>query len=249
VLHNDHLADLWQGLALNNLHDHYTHLLTGYVGSDDFLRQIGSMVKDLRKVNPKLVYVCDPVMGDEGHMYVPKSLLPIYRDEIVPLADIVTPNQYEVELLTGKKMTCEGEAWESLEWFHNLGVKTVVLTSTDFSDSVLYAYISHKQKDGVYQRYRIDVPRLGGHIHFTGTGDLFAAVFLAHSELCEGNMGMALEKAVNTLQAVIKNTLRHIPEEVRSGKVPVTSDQRELKLVQCKQQIESPVIELHAEKC
>lgn len=43
--------------------------------------------------------VCDPVMGDNGHMYVPEELLPIYRDTIVPLADIVTPNQYEVELV------------------------------------------------------------------------------------------------------------------------------------------------------
>lgn len=41
--------------------------------------------------------VCDPVMGDNGRMYVPESLLQIYRDTIVPLADIITPNQYEVE--------------------------------------------------------------------------------------------------------------------------------------------------------
>ena len=41
--------------------------------------------------------VCDPVMGDNGHMYVPKELLDIYRDKLIPLADIITPNQFEVE--------------------------------------------------------------------------------------------------------------------------------------------------------
>lgn len=41
--------------------------------------------------------VCDPVMGDNGHMYVPQELKEIYEKEIVPLADIVTPNQFELE--------------------------------------------------------------------------------------------------------------------------------------------------------
>ena len=41
--------------------------------------------------------VCDPVMGDNGKMYVPAELLPLYREHIVPLADIITPNQFEAE--------------------------------------------------------------------------------------------------------------------------------------------------------
>lgn len=41
--------------------------------------------------------VCDPVMGDDGKMYVPEELKDIYRTEIVPLADILTPNQFELE--------------------------------------------------------------------------------------------------------------------------------------------------------
>lgn len=44
-----------------------------------------------------LVLVCDPVMGDNGEMYVPKELKEIYKKEIVPLADILTPNQFELE--------------------------------------------------------------------------------------------------------------------------------------------------------
>nr|CAD7426611.1 unnamed protein product [Timema monikensis] len=90
------LDDLTDGLSQNGL-DNYTHLLTGYVGSPSFLKRIAQLVEHMRKINPKLIYVCDPVMGDNGHMYVPQELLPIYRDTILPLADIITPNQYEVE--------------------------------------------------------------------------------------------------------------------------------------------------------
>lgn len=94
----------------------------------------------------RLLAVCDPVMGDDGEMYVPKELLPIYRDEIVPLADIVTPNQFEVELLTERTVNTEQDAWDAIEWFHNKGVKTVAISSSELggADSLL-ALVSHKQ--------------------------------------------------------------------------------------------------------
>lgn len=88
-------------------------------------------------------------MGDDGIMYVPKELLPIYRDEIVPLADIVTPNQFEVELLTGKTISSEQDAWDAIEWFHNKGVKTVAISSSELGGSnSLLALVSHKE--GMY---------------------------------------------------------------------------------------------------
>lgn len=107
------------GLQINDL-DNVSHLLTGYVGSASFLEQVYETVKQLKKKNPELVYgmnncfsrnpwipiqetynlefsVCDPVMGDNGQMYVPEELLEIYRDKLIPLADVITPNQFEVE--------------------------------------------------------------------------------------------------------------------------------------------------------
>lgn len=88
--------DLTEGLSHNNLLN-YSHLLTGYVGSPSFLARIVELVPRIRQVNPGLIFVCDPVMGDNGEMYVPKELLPIYRDQILPIADIITPNQFEAE--------------------------------------------------------------------------------------------------------------------------------------------------------
>lgn len=70
-------------------------------------------------------------MGDNGELYVPKELLPIYRDEIISLADILTPNQYEAELLTGIKIKSINDAWKAIEEFHVKGIKTVAISSTN----------------------------------------------------------------------------------------------------------------------
>lgn len=247
VLNESQLAEVFSGLEDNELLPLYTHLLTGYVGNPAFLREIANIVKKLRSANPALVYVCDPVMGDDGVMYVPKELLPIYRDEIVPLADIVTPNQFEVELLTGKSVKTEQDAWDAIEWFHAKGVKTVAISSSELggSDSLL-AIVSHKGNgQSNQQRCRMIIPKQGNGIRFTGTGDLFASLFLAHSALTSFDICATLERTIASLQAVISKTLTYIPDEVKSGKIAVTSAQRELKIIQSKSEIEHPKVKIN----
>merc|ERR1712095_183154 len=104
VLDDEQLAELIEGLKINQI-DIYSHLINGYIGSDKFLKQLKETVTHLKSQNPDLIYVCDPVMGDTGPgWYVPQSLLPIYKGEILPLADVCVPNQFEAELLTGQLM-------------------------------------------------------------------------------------------------------------------------------------------------
>lgn len=248
VLNEKELEDVFSGLVANDLHQQYTHLLTGYVGNPAFLREIANILKILRSVNPALIYVCDPVMGDDGEMYVPKELLPIYRDEIVPLADIVTPNQFEVELLTERTVNTEQDAWDAIEWFHNKGVKTVAISSSELggADSLL-ALVSHKQGTNS-QRCRMVIPKQGNGIRFTGTGDLFASLFLAHSTLSKFDMCATLERTIASLQAVITKTLTYIPEDIKAGKLAVTSTQRELKIIQSKRDIEEPKVTCRCSK-
>lgn len=89
--------------------------------------------------------MCDPVLGDNGQLYVPESLIPIYQNEILPLSDICTPNQFEAELLTGIKINSNDDAWKATEWFHKKGVKTVVLSSTNFTkDDELIGFLSQQ---------------------------------------------------------------------------------------------------------
>ena len=102
VLNNEQLAELIEGLKINNLDEKYTHIINGYIGSEGFLKQLKDTVDHLKSKNPKLIFVCDPVMGDtEPGWYVPQSLMPIYRDEILPLADVCVPNQ--VKFISRKK--------------------------------------------------------------------------------------------------------------------------------------------------
>ncbi|KAK8569109.1 hypothetical protein V6N12_007641 [Hibiscus sabdariffa] len=81
VLNGRELLDLIEGLEANNLL-YYTHLLTGYIGSVSFLNSVLEVVDKLRSINPNLTYVCDPVMGDEGKLYVPEDLALVYREKV-----------------------------------------------------------------------------------------------------------------------------------------------------------------------
>lgn len=187
-------------------------------------------------------------MGDAGKMYVPETLLPIYRDEIIPLCDIATPNQYEVELLTGQKMVNEAGAWKGMEWFHDRGVRMVALSSSEIGGtSVLLAYLSSKKADGTLEKYKITIPKQGA-VHLTGTGDLFAALLLAHTTKLPNDLCLAFELTIAAVQSVIEVTLSSMSEVMQNGQVKVSAQQRELKIVQSKKQIEAPVIKLHAVK-
>lgn len=73
--------------------------------------------------------MCDPVLGDEGKLYVPEECIEVYRDSIVPLASILTPNQYELELLTGHTTTSLEDVFAACRQLHDAGPSTVVRAS------------------------------------------------------------------------------------------------------------------------
>ena len=75
--------------------------------------------------------VCDPVMGDssleeDGHMYVKEGLLGVYRDRIIPLATVITPNQYEAQLLTSRSIKTQQDALAVCQDLQQRGPSTVV---------------------------------------------------------------------------------------------------------------------------
>ncbi|XP_075233110.1 pyridoxal kinase [Lycorma delicatula] len=236
ILNEKDIEDLIEGLQLNHI-DYYTHLLTGYIGSAAFLNAVADVVKKLRKTNPNLIYVCDPVLGDNGKMYVPEELKDIYINKIIPLADIITPNQYEVELLTGSVVNSSSDAWKAIDKFHEKGCKTVVISSTSSlsGDSQLLAMASSIQ-GGQRQKLTINIPILNAT--FTGTGDLFSALFLAWMAKTNNNLKESLEKVLSTEHAILKRTLSFCNNEAE----PKNNLCRkfELKLIQSKREIENP---------
>ncbi|KRT78517.1 hypothetical protein AMK59_6771 [Oryctes borbonicus] len=236
VLTDKDFDDLVEGLLGNDL-DIYTHLLTGYVGNLTFLDRIASFVKHVKEKNPNLIFVCDPVMGDNGHLYVPAELLPTYSKVLAPLADILTPNQYEIELLTGCTIKTIEDAWAACDLLHDRGCKTVVLSSTDLGDSGhLLALASSRAGDGV--KLTIDIPKLGAS--FTGSGDLFTSLLLAWSYKSNNNIKSAMEKTIATMQKVLQRT-----EQYAKAK-GVCPKNLELQLIQSKRDIEEPYVAIRA---
>ncbi|XP_026827478.1 pyridoxal kinase [Ooceraea biroi] len=237
ILNDKDLDDLIDGLAQNGLDD-YTHLLTGYIGSASFLKRVAVLVKTLKSKNLNLTYVCDPVMGDNGKMYVPEELKEIYKKEVVPLADVLTPNQYELELLTDQKVSNMTELQNAIKKLHQIGPQTVAVSSTDFNDR-LTALVS-TAKDNIL--IKVDIPKIPAT--FTGSGDLFAALFLAHLYL-QSDMKAIMEKTINSLYSVLLNTYEHY--KVYADSEMQLAKNMELRLIQSKNSIENPEIRLFAE--
>lgn len=250
VLTAEELNVLYEGIKLNNV-NHYDYILTGYSRDTSFLETVVDIIKELKGTNPKLVYVCDPVMGDQGAMYVPENLLPVYRDKVVPLADILTPNQFEAEILTGRKIHSVDDAIEVMDLLHKMGPDTVVLTSTDLpstqGDQFLVALGSQKtvKPDGTNwtQKICIDIPKVDAV--FVGTGDLFAAMLLAWTHHHPRDLKSACQKTVSVMHHVIKRTIKYANEMAGPGKRP-NAAQLELRMVQSKADIENPAVIVEA---
>ncbi|KAJ1935510.1 hypothetical protein EC988_008464, partial [Linderina pennispora] len=129
-----HILDLFAGIKENGL-DTYTHLLTGYMGNSENIRAVESIANELLAKNPDLFFVLDPVMGDEGALYVPKELIALYRDVLCPMAKLVTPNQFEAELLTGVTISTLEDAKKACDVLHSYGIPNVVITSSVLEDA------------------------------------------------------------------------------------------------------------------
>uniref|UniRef100_A0A8C9BY79 Pyridoxal kinase n=1 Tax=Phocoena sinus TaxID=42100 RepID=A0A8C9BY79_PHOSS len=226
VLNSDELHELYDGLKLNDVNK-YDYVLT----------------------------VCDPVMGDkwngEGSMYVPEDLLPVYREKVVPVADIITPNQFEAELLSGRKIHSEEEALAVMDVLHSMGPDTVVITSSDLlsarGSSYLIALGSQRTRtpDGsvVTQRIRMEMRKVDAV--FVGTGDLFAAMLLAWTHRHPNNLKVACEKTVSAMHHVLQRTIKCARARAGEGLKPSPA-QLELRMVQSKKDIENPEIVVQA---
>ncbi|CAL8073791.1 unnamed protein product [Calicophoron daubneyi] len=135
VLDAKDLWELYNGLKANNLH-RYTHVLTGYVGCASFLEAVADIVKDLKEANPDLKYYCDPVLGDRGGLYVPPDLIPVYKEKVLPLADVILPNQFEAELLSDCQITDEASALACIRVLHSrFKLPVVVISGTNVRPS------------------------------------------------------------------------------------------------------------------
>ena len=76
-------------------------ILSGYQGGDDIADVIIAAVSEIKAANPQAIYACDPVMGNaKSGCFVADTIPPLLRDKVVPVADLITPNQFELGYLT-----------------------------------------------------------------------------------------------------------------------------------------------------
>lgn len=231
ILTEKDLADIATGLQENNI-DTYTHMLTGYIGSPGFLKEIANVYTQLKKKNPDLIYVCDPAMGDNGHLYAPKELIPLYKDLIIPIATILVPNLYETELLTGLKIDSVDAAWEAIRALHQKGCKIVCISSAELAASKDKLYVFASSITDKPVKLLMELDKIDAS--FTGSGDLFSALLLCFMHETGSDLKKSLEKTVAVLQSVLRRTFDYV-----QGK-GVTPRNMELRLIQSRDDILAP---------
>ncbi|KAK6052990.1 hypothetical protein COOONC_09505 [Cooperia oncophora] len=157
-------------------------------------------------------------MGDNGRYYVPKELLPVYRDIIVPLANVLTPNAFELGELVGFEIFTEEDCIRGMDIIHDLGVSNVVVTSgvseTETADT-LTCYASTRDATGNVRRFRFRFPRLRGQ--FVGTGDVFTSLLTVWLSNCENDVCDAVGHVLGSMQGLIRRTSNYAQAQVDSN--------------------------------
>lgn len=102
----------------------------GYNRSPSVLTKIASIYKELHEANKDFIYLCDPVLGDLGQFYVPEEMVDAYKG-ILDVPHILTPNQFELELLAGIKVESVETAMKAIILLHGKGINTVILSSSN----------------------------------------------------------------------------------------------------------------------
>lgn len=195
------VRDLLRGVEERGLVDTCKVLISGYLGSPEIAAAVIDFVRRAKARNPKLLYLCDPVMGDAGPgVYVEEDLRALFCEGLVPLADIITPNQFELEQLAGRApATLEGIVAAA----RGIGPSTVAVTGVQLQD----ASPQIVQTLAIEPRaaWMVSTPRIS--CHPSGTGDLFTALFAA--ALVQGlATGAALGRAVSGVYGVVEETER-----------------------------------------
>lgn len=149
-------------------------VLSGYQGAEDVGATILEAVELVRSRNPRAIYCCDPVMGDvDRGVYVRPGIPDFMRDTVVPAAQVITPNQFELGLITGLPTTTVDEVIAAADAARGLGPETVLVTSVVTAGDTDQLSMIMVTGGGAWSVTTPLLPQT-----FTGAGDLTAAVFL-----------------------------------------------------------------------
>lgn len=186
-------------------------VLSGYQGSEGIGDVIVDAVARVKAANPDAVYACDPVMGNaKSGCFVAPAIPDLLRDRVVPVADIITPNQFELGYLTGTEPADLESTLASVDAARAMGPRTVLVTSVE----------RPYQPDDTIEMLAVDdagawivqTPRLP--MKANGSGDVTAALFTAHY-VASGSAASALSKTVSSVYDLLDRTLQSGDRELQ----------------------------------
>ena len=250
VLGAELAGELVTGLEERGVLNRCEAVLSGYLGDAAVGRAIIDAVKKVRKESPNALYCCDPVMGDVGRGFYVKPDIPgMFRNELVPLADIVCPNQFELEALTGIDTAVIDNAIKAINILHEMGPSIVLVTSFKETDeersssemsspelrspelrSPKLSMLASDKKN----LYKITTPELPLGYGVAGTGDMTAAVFLSRY-LETGNLEKTLELCTASVFGILDASYKAAPSSSAEKNLPL-----ELKIIDAQQELTSP---------
>ena len=186
--------------------------LTGYFGDADQVAEAARLVGAAKAANPAALFLCDPVVGDSGGPFQPQAVVDAIRRHLVPLADIATPNRFELMALAGGVAADNDELAVMAA---ALGPRETIVTSAFAPEGRVAVLLV--EPGGVH---------LATHDHVAGaphgTGDLFAALCLAHR--LEGAPPLsALERAAGAVLALVR-----LAAETGADELPLADGQESL---------------------
>jgi len=196
------IRDLAAGLEARGVLGECDGVLSGYIGSPEIGEAILDCVATARRANPAAHYCCDPVIGDVGKgVFVREGVEAFMREKAMRLADIVTPNHFELGRLTGRESRTLVQAREAVKALHDLGPRTVLVTSLCVDDTPADA-VDLLASDETGQ-FRLRTPKLD--VAANGAGDAIAAMFCAHY-LRSGRIDEAVSRAASSVFGVLAKT-------------------------------------------
>ncbi|MEQ8252650.1 MAG: pyridoxal kinase [Oceanibaculum nanhaiense] len=197
------VAAVLQGLANLGVYRECAAVLSGYLGEAETASTVADAVTQVKRLNPQAVYLLDPVMGDAGRVYVRDGVPAAMAGMLLPLADIVAPNAFELSLLADRPVsdmaTAVAAARVLLARSVGLGPSLVLATGLRLEGGrVATLAVTHAEAHAVTAPW-IDRP-------IFGTGDLFGALFLGHWLEAPGDAVHALRLAASGMAEAVAAT-------------------------------------------
>jgi pyridoxine kinase len=205
------ICELVAGIEKRGVLGQCDGVLSGYMGGADIGGAILEAVATVKHANPAARYCCDPVIGDVGRgVFVREGIPEFLRTKAVPAADIITPNQFELDYLSGRESRTIGQARDAIVAVHDLGPRVILVTSLHTKETPEDAIdLLASDESGMF---RLRTPKLP--LSVNGAGDAIAALFFAHY-LREGSVAKALTRAASSIFGVLAKTAEAGAREIQ----------------------------------